>query len=408
MPVRDLLIISDLHLGEDLGRPRRTERLERELVAFLDHHRSDGTSWRLVINGDMLELAGIVLRPDEIPAVTEGRSEWERHEHHYGLGSSPTAAVTKMQAIAEHHVPVFQALGRFLRAGHLLSVVMGNHDAELHWPEVQEVFRHAVVGGDHALGSSIEFHPWYFYEPGVAWVEHGHQYDPYCSFEHVVEPTTNQQEIDPNVGFLLMRYIASHFDRDLHHVQGKGFFSLMRVWLSQKPSALLAILRGYVDMSWRLAGYWIANQGPRRRAHQARVAARLRGLTNLPDGHHSLTQLWEPPVVLHPGRLVRALMMDRLGLLVSMPLFLLSILTLPSGVQSAALLLGIPVLMILAGLACQAREPMHPGEVMRARAHQVLSLIGAPFVVMGHSHQPCHDIAEHGAYLNTGTLGPAQ
>ena len=33
--------------------------------------------------------------------------------------------------------------------------------------------------------SGVEIHPWFWFEEGVAWIEHGHQFDPYNSFEDV-------------------------------------------------------------------------------------------------------------------------------------------------------------------------------------------------------------------------------
>ena len=62
---KNLLVISDLHLGEDL-RPagaqmsylRRIAQLERELESFILHYtqqRIDDKAWRLVVNGDMVD-----------------------------------------------------------------------------------------------------------------------------------------------------------------------------------------------------------------------------------------------------------------------------------------------------------------------------------------------------------------
>src|SRR5438270_8628492 len=72
---KNILVISDLHLGEDL-RPgganvsylRHLATLERELEKFLQHytaHRLDGRPWRLVVNGDMVDFMSVMILPED-------------------------------------------------------------------------------------------------------------------------------------------------------------------------------------------------------------------------------------------------------------------------------------------------------------------------------------------------------
>src|SRR5262245_18038561 len=67
------LVLSDLHLGEDLA-PTATEAarlhvdiVERQLVQFLrlyTRRREGGRPWRLVFNGDLIDILTIVIGPD--------------------------------------------------------------------------------------------------------------------------------------------------------------------------------------------------------------------------------------------------------------------------------------------------------------------------------------------------------
>ena len=85
---KNLLIVSDLHLGEGLreatdgsiprrdagadGRDQYLERLEREFSAFLIHYtieRIQGRPWRLIINGDMVDFMSIILLPGIAPQL---------------------------------------------------------------------------------------------------------------------------------------------------------------------------------------------------------------------------------------------------------------------------------------------------------------------------------------------------
>ena len=88
----NLLVMSDLHLGEDL-RPmttplsylRRVAKLERELEAFLAHYthsRLEGRPWRLVVNGDMVDFMSVMILPGEGGSADEkqfGLAFGERH-----------------------------------------------------------------------------------------------------------------------------------------------------------------------------------------------------------------------------------------------------------------------------------------------------------------------------------------
>ena len=80
-PVQDrpynLLVLSDLHLGQDLkaskGSQRlaesRESRLDHELASFLDHHathRAGSKPWRLVLNGDIVDFVAIGFSPASV------------------------------------------------------------------------------------------------------------------------------------------------------------------------------------------------------------------------------------------------------------------------------------------------------------------------------------------------------
>ncbi|MBX2798149.1 MAG: hypothetical protein KTR31_10780 [Myxococcales bacterium] len=416
MSARDLLVISDLHLGEDLGRKTpRTAALERQLIEFLDFHRCEGPRWRLVINGDMIELVGVTVMPSDVEHVAD--LHW--HDHHYGLGAREAAAVHKMRAIVTHHQGVFDALARFIGDGHQLSVVIGNHDAELHWARVQEVFSAAIgaslvaqrpwqADAAEGLRAAIWFHPWFFHEEGVAWIEHGHQYDPYCSFDDVLEPATDAREIDPHIGGLLVRYLVNRFEGDLHDAWGEGFFGYLRIWLRQGPQRIRAVGLAYLHVLGRLVEHWRSRIPERLEARRKRAQLRRQRLARTRRIDEAklaeLAKLWHPPIASDLGRGFRALMVDRLTLLLTAPFAVLALLLAPSPVRPVMLAVGLPVLVLWAWVAWQAREPVSPVRSMKAKAKRIRELVKLPFVVMGHSHEPCNEPA--GGYLNTGTWVP--
>jgi len=419
---RDLLIISDLHLGEGLGRETvESTRLEGELVAFLDHHRAEPRPWRLVINGDMVDFVCTTVMPAEVGFAGELHPD----DHTYGLGGVEAAARIKLAKVVAHHSAVVRALGRFVGSGHELAIVVGNHDAEMHWPSVQEILREAIVAAWAEqvpatdprtlddMRAAIQFHEWFLMEDGVAWIEHGHQYDPYCSFEHALEPAQDDREIDPNVGALLLRYVTHRFAGDMHHAWGFTFFGYLRMWFAQGRNRAFAIGSGYYDMCRRLVEHWRRRVPERIASHQqrarARVAAVARRARLSEDRLHELASLWRPPVVTDLGRLVRALMLDRLSLVLLGPVLAgLPVLLLPAGWQ----ILGATVLAFpLAAwfrMALASREPSDPRSAMLTSAHAIRRIAGVPIVVMGHSHDPCAEQDAEGWYFNTGTWVPHQ
>lgn len=140
-------------------------------------------------------------------------------ERRYGLGTTEPEAVWKLDRIAEGHPIFFSALALFLDRGNSLVIMKGNHDVELFWPGVQERIRELILDAAADLRLSdppwptesitlvqeleqlIEhvqtrctFEPWIHFEPGVAYIEHGNQYELADFFENFLYPVL---QIDP-------------------------------------------------------------------------------------------------------------------------------------------------------------------------------------------------------------------
>ena len=195
-------MFSDVHLGSDLNDQdtghvvRRSHRIDRDLVELLRHYLKDtpaGDRWRIVIAGDFIDFIGMAVGAGDETLATELTSE----EREHGLGNSSDHARIKLRRVALRHADVFEALAAFVAEGHALTVVHGNHDVEFHWDDVKSDFRKILLAHAEARGTPIdaasfldriEFNPWFFYWNGVAYIEHGHQYDPFCVTEHLMAP----------------------------------------------------------------------------------------------------------------------------------------------------------------------------------------------------------------------------
>src|SRR5438309_58853 len=121
---KNILVISDLHLGEDL-RPgvanvsylRHLVKLERELEAFLAHyteHRIDERPWRLVVNGDMVDFMSVMILPEP--------GDDDEEDKLYGLGFGERQSQKKLERVIARHQGVFGRLAAFVHAGNDLVI----------------------------------------------------------------------------------------------------------------------------------------------------------------------------------------------------------------------------------------------------------------------------------------------
>src|SRR5579862_2926123 len=187
----NVVVVSDVHLGEDLlpgasGRAARDVALAETALADFARHltraRMDGRPWRLVVNGDMLDLM----------VVPDGRGKLP-------TARTAAAAIERIDQVIVRHKSVFEALAHFVAAGNRLDILAGNHDVELVWPEVAQHLRMRIASLAPSLAAIVEsrvaVRPWFVYEPGLCWIEHGQQYDQTCSqAQHLApeDPRTGQ------------------------------------------------------------------------------------------------------------------------------------------------------------------------------------------------------------------------
>ncbi|HVE45413.1 MAG TPA: hypothetical protein VNA57_01515 [Acidimicrobiales bacterium] len=170
----DIVLVSDLHLGPGALHCVETFFHDSELCRFLDtlvqRAEPEGRSWRLVILGDFLDFL---------------RCELVTNEE--GGAPSEQVAMATLERVVDNHPEVFRGLARFLAAGFPIDIVVGNHDAELMRPALQE--RLCSILADAGSGAGVvRFFPWIYHLPGVLYAEHGSQHDGFNCFSTVLDP----------------------------------------------------------------------------------------------------------------------------------------------------------------------------------------------------------------------------
>lgn len=433
----NILVISDLHLGEDLSlsataaTTRNLEVLEKQLIGFLRYYtgrRHDGMPWRLVINGDMVDFLTVCVLPGERGLVLAA-DEISADEHIYGLGRRPRVARTKMEAVIERHTSVFRHMAQFMAAGNSIEIIAGNHDTELHFDEVQTAMREGIarIWSESAQGrrdgavsadvirERIRFHRWFFYEPGVAWIEHGHQYDECSSYDFALDAVEPGGEaIASNVDAAGLRYVTNRFDEaDPHALAEWNFVGYLKFGWSLGLRGLIRLFASYASFVWSMLMVWRRYRPSSKlnRARAASAAARLQALGQRYDLHDELRAVHElrrRPVVGSLRRLMSVLMVDRMLVCAGTALAIL------------VALIALPILWALVttvGLVAAAgvgnhllhrRRSVDPEVTLGLMPERILQHIDARFVVFGHTHEPvAQRFGEGKCYFNSGTWVPA-
>ncbi|MEE8409755.1 MAG: hypothetical protein V3T05_09135 [Myxococcota bacterium] len=414
----NLLIISDVHLGEDIliGGPEHLSdyirTLNRELAQFVAAHRAltvDDRRWHLVINGDLFDFIKVSLRPEPLEAY----AEWSQHQEIDPtvvptMPNTPENVVWKLERILEIHRPLFKELAAFLLDGNRITIIEGNHDAEFYFPEVRKTLRDSLVrlaeqrharekrDGEfdaEAIGSAVRFRIWFEASPGRYHIEHGHQHDEYCSFEYQMAPFDRQGS---NVLATPMTHTALPYFAELlgdfstHGLEKPGgLLRELRKVLLLPPRVIWAVCRAYVLVIFE----WIRRAGAGRRAELEALRERHRGAlkalaNDSPYGTSTLEKLdrmTATPAEFSLYKMIRAAYVDRFLLAGVMALALLPALfmTFWNGV---GLILGVTAVgMFVQWVMARSRRTLLPEDLRRA-ASRIAEQTGARYVVFGHSH----------------------
>jgi UDP-2,3-diacylglucosamine pyrophosphatase LpxH len=156
------VIISDLHLG---GGDRLDDfDADAELSTFIRSYVAGDEPTELIMAGDSFEFLQV-----RLPDLSD--FEW-----------SGEAAAQRLGAILTAHAEPITALRVFLdQPGNQLTVLIGNHDFELHYAKAKARLREALglAEGDPRLRFGLT------YSGGGVYIDHGMQFDPWNRFANV-------------------------------------------------------------------------------------------------------------------------------------------------------------------------------------------------------------------------------
>jgi UDP-2,3-diacylglucosamine pyrophosphatase LpxH len=416
----NLIALSDLHFGSELVQhvrpeaPPRTrvgERRDRDFAALLDFYRENrvgGRPWRLVINGDFIDFAGmsVMTGPEEI------QTEPTEEERSHGLGGARDHALAKLRLVFENHTEALGSLARFVSAGNSLVIVRGNHDVDWHWRAVQRDFRRRLAALAPFSARQVEFAPWFYYEKGLVYLEHGHQYDALCAYENVLFPVSpaDPRRTSRSLSDVLVRYVV----RPTRGMLEAGHDALsLADYLSFAArlgvAGMLGLLRRFIAANHALVQLWRESMSAAasgvKRVHDRRMRALSATYRISLKKLEKLAVLQPPPVTRSLRALMSSVMLDSILLgLVAFALGLLASVTLPLPLASLAILALVLTCLVLTQLWKRHRV-LEPSAVLRERSARVAKLFPAAFVVMGHTHLPEMTRAAETTYVNLGAWG---
>lgn len=166
MPRRYKLVVSDFHMGRGQRpghlNPWESFTQDDKFVEFLRFYSTDyyeDEEVELILNGDFYDLLMVSVDEKFTEKVTE------------------SVAVRKLAACIEGHPKVHKALQDFVRTpGKRITVIPGNHDFELVYPRVQELFREAITGSKTDARIQFICDREYYEFDGIQ-VHHGMQFE---------------------------------------------------------------------------------------------------------------------------------------------------------------------------------------------------------------------------------------
>jgi UDP-2,3-diacylglucosamine pyrophosphatase LpxH len=438
--LRDIVVVSDLHLGRGLdARTKRYHRLEAffyddDFRAFCRWLCGDAESRNvplaLVLNGDVFDLLRI--EPEPAPGANA-------LEQRFGPLPTPMVAARMVADVLAGHPVFVEALADVLAAGHEVVLVAGNHDLETQWPPVQAEIRRALGDALSRRGAAealarLRFEPWFVYEPGRIWIEHGCQYDPENAFRFPLRSKLAGSSVvgqvaerDLPLGNFFQRYLYNAFGSITFIVpSSRANYRYFRYLLANQPRLLLWVARSQgsfllqlvkrlsraPDSAWQRVAEVAHRAELEELADRSGLGEKLRQVDEMKyrgaDAAQTASGMIRSAVRLATGAVMAAVLALLLLTASSHAIEALKVSFGWKALLSLLLYLSFGAVGLLALVAAAVRLPRDdPPREQREAAARIAALVDVPIVTFGHSHdEVVSTIARPGGrgwYFNTGT-----
>lgn len=420
-------IISDLHLCEaepvNLKYPLWKKFKTREFffddtfADFLQHleEKSNGKPVELILNGDIFDFDGVLSLPSE-PAFRISLLEKKR-----GLFPRPERARYKIQVILQDHPGFFKALREFLIRGNTCVFVYGNHDLELHFPEVREEIEQ-TLGLPAEAKSRFRFSDWFYISNKDTLIEHGNQYDPYCVCEDPVNPfmqSYNFKTMRLPFGNLACRYMINGMGFFNPHVESNYIMTLdeyvrffIKYVIRVQPFLMWTWFSGAMITLW----YSFVDRFDEPIRDPLRVEDRINDIAKRANAEprmvRELRELFAVSATNNPFLIARELWLDRAFLVLVAFFIILELMILIRQIFDISFFWAfIPLFFLLPffifyskSVASMAAKYKEPDEKILSTASAITHV---QRIVYGHTHIVRHELIGAVEHLNSGCWSPA-
>lgn len=420
-------VISDLHLCEAEPEPRRHPLWKKFKTSefFFDQQfkdflhgiedRAQGEKVELVLNGDIFDFDGVTSYPKDAPFRVN------YFEKVRGLFPQPEKSVYKVTRILEEHKLFFTSLAEFIERGHRAIFIIGNHDVELLYRDVQNTVMEFLNLSPEAK-NRIQFNEWFYISNHDTLIEHGNQYDPYCLCEDPVHPFIrryNYTSMRLPFGNLACRWIMNGMGFFNPHVEGNYIMSMkqyliffFKYIIRVQPMLIWTWFWGAIATLAHATVDRFAERVKNPIDYEMRIEEVARKANTSAKVVHQLKELFVDPASNNPILLARELWLDRAFIILAAMIFIYSILLIVNAVFHISLLWAIfPLLLLfplfifysksIRSLVSEYKEPSD-------RVLQIESEItGVGRVIYGHTHIVRHEFRGNIEHLNSGTWSPA-
>ncbi len=433
MPLREFAtaqytaIISDLHLCEaEPIHPKfplwkkfktRTFFFDQTFGEFLKYleGKAQGVPIELVLNGDIFDFDSVL----SLPVEPSFRISWL--ERRRGLRPRPERSKFKVQVILSEHAEFFQHLRSFIERGNRVVFIIGNHDLELHFPQVQAEVLKTLNLSERQL-SRVRFVDWFYISNKDTLIEHGNQYDPYCVCEDPINPFSqgyNYKTMRLPFGNLACRYLMNGMGFFNPHVDSNFIMSLpeyfrffFKYMVRAQPGLVFTWFYGSLITLWRS----FRDRLDRPIRDPLKIEDRVNRIAQRANAEprmvRELKELFATSASENPFLIARELWLDR-ALLIFLSFFIiLELMIFVRQVYELSFFWAfIPLFLLLPFFLFYSRSIMSQVSSFKEPDERVLSTAGAitntSRIVYGHTHHARHEMIGSIEHLNSGTWSPA-
>ncbi|AGH94286.1 metallophosphoesterase [Pseudobdellovibrio exovorus] len=424
-------IISDLHLTDPepprhqtksrhpLWKKFKTKEfyIDESLVQFLDFIQKEakGNPVELILNGDIFDFDSVMSLPDK-PLYKVNWLEKRR-----GLFPRQEKSLFKIKVILEEHKPFMDALRKFILNGHKVVLIPGNHDVELHFPEVQDYIR-KVLDLPEEHKKNFVFTSWFYISNKDTLIEHGNQQDPYCICENPLNPFLldyNELSVRLPFGNVACRYMMNGLGLFNPHVEKNYIMSVpeyirffFKYLLTAQPLIMWTWLWCSTATLWHVTVDRFATTFKGHTSQESLVNTAAVNSQATPSMVRQLQELFVVPATNNPILIAKELWLDRL-FLISFGFIIIYIIVfqLKHFLGISLFWIFLPLALFIPFFLFYARsvtslvsEYKQPSEALLSRQAEIAQV---KRVVYGHTHIPRHEFYGFVEHLNSGTWSPA-